>query len=118
MIRSAVAIWIRARGLDTPDTGMIYTHYGASPTQRINLYIKTRSDLLETANAVSAIMQRLDPLQPIDTITPLNEVKEQWLAPTRLRTGLIAAFGVHYAFSIEAPLMLAAARMAFAQIRR
>ncbi|HWK55317.1 MAG TPA: ABC transporter permease [Hyphomicrobiales bacterium] len=85
---------IRARGIDTPDAAMVYTHYGASPTQRINLYVKTTTDLRQTANAVAAIIQRLDPLQPIDAITPLDEVRDQWLAPTKLRTSLIAVFGV------------------------
>lgn len=85
---------IRARGIDTPDAAMIYMNYGASPTQLINLYVKTTGDLQAAANAVMRTMQRLDPLQPIDSITPLDDIKDQWLAPTRLRTGLISAFGI------------------------
>jgi predicted permease len=85
---------IRARGIDTADTAMVYTNYGSSPTQLINLYVKTNGDWRQTADAVAAIVQRHDPLQPIDSITSLDEVKDQWLVPTRLRTGLIAAFGV------------------------
>lgn len=85
---------IRASGVDTPDTPMVYVNFRTTPIQDVNLYIKTRTDLLETAHAVAAIMQRLDPLQPIDSITPLDEVRSQWLAPTRLRTGLVAVFGI------------------------
>lgn len=85
---------IRARDIDAADIAMVYTHYGASPTQRINLYVKTQTDMRDTANAVAAIIQRHDPLQPIDAIVPLEEVKNRWLAPMRLRTALISAFGV------------------------
>lgn len=85
---------IRARGINSPDEPMVYTHYAASPTQRINMYVKTSSDVHDTGNAVATIIRRLDPLQPIEAVVALDQVKNQWLAPMRLRTMVVAAFGL------------------------
>lgn len=62
--------------------------------QRFNLVIRGGDGSLELADSVRAVVTELRPGAAIEDVRPLGVLVERALAPTRLATGLMSAFGV------------------------
>jgi ABC-type antimicrobial peptide transport system permease subunit len=63
-------------------------------SQTVNLYVKSATDLGELGKVVTQVIHNIDPLQTVQNTKPLNDIKADWLAPTRLRAILITLFGL------------------------
>lgn len=83
---------IRARGLDQEETEAIYIHR-RTPSDGLNLYVKSTGNLAELANTIAGIVYEIDPRQSIGSAEPLEETRATWLAPAKLRGTLIFLFG-------------------------
>jgi putative ABC transport system permease protein len=64
-----------------------------TPTARISLTIRIKSDPLGTANAVRQAIWSVDPIQPIDGVRTLKTALADSVAQPRFRTLLIGIFG-------------------------
>lgn len=64
-----------------------------TPTARISLTIRTKSDPLAVADTVRQAIWSVDPLQPIDAVRPLETALGDSVAQPRFRTLLMAIFG-------------------------
>ncbi len=64
-----------------------------TPTARISLTIRAKSDPLAIANAVRQAVWSIDPIQPIDGVRTLEAALEESVAQPRFRTLLMGMFG-------------------------
>ncbi len=85
---------VRAQAVDQVEGPAVYYSFWQFPSEGINLYVSTTADMSTVADNITDIIHGIDPGQAVTSILPLNEVKAQWLAPSRLRATLIAMFGV------------------------
>ena len=96
--------WLTVVGVvdDVMDTGlganlgpMLYVPYFQqnTPTARISLTIRTKSDPAAIANSVQRAVWSVDPLQPIDRVQTLESALGASVAQPRFRTLLIGIFG-------------------------
>jgi ABC-type antimicrobial peptide transport system permease subunit len=65
-----------------------------TPTARISLTVRTKSDPTAVANAVRRAIWSIDPVQPIDRVQTLEQALGSSVAQPRFRTFLIALFGL------------------------
>lgn len=85
---------VSAAALDQPEPAAVYYNLQQRSAQTINVYVKSTADLNELGKVVTDVIHRLDPLQTVQEVRPLNEIKADWLAPSTLRASLITLFGV------------------------
>lgn len=85
---------VRSRELDRLEPPMVYYSLPQWPPQMINLYVKSFGNLEELGRAVTYIVHRIDPGQPVQSVKALSATKIDSLAPARLRASLITLFGV------------------------
>ena len=64
-----------------------------TPTARISLTIRTKSDPLAVANTVRQAVWSIDPIQPIDGVRALEDALGESVAQPRFRTVLMGIFG-------------------------
>lgn len=64
-----------------------------TPTARITLTILAKSDPLAIANTVRQAVWSVDPIQPIDSVQPLEDALGESVAQPRFRTVLMGIFG-------------------------
>jgi putative ABC transport system permease protein len=64
-----------------------------TPTARISLTVRTKSDPLAVANTVRQAIWSIDPVQPIDAVRPLENALGDSVAQPRFRTVLVGMFG-------------------------
>jgi predicted permease len=89
-----VASNIRATDLRMEEGPTVYFDYRQDPSSVINLYIKSTANFAVLGARVAELIHENDPVQSVGTIAPLNNIKAEWLAPAKVRTILIALFGV------------------------
>ncbi len=85
---------VRSRQLDQQEPAAVYYNLHQSPPQVVNLYVRSTADLNTLGRTVTDIIHDIDPLQPVQNVKPLIDIKADWLAPSRLRAILITLFGV------------------------
>jgi putative ABC transport system permease protein len=85
---------IRATDLRMEEGPTVYFDYRQDPSSVINLYIKSAADLDTLGARITDLIHENDPVQSVGTIAPLNSIKAEWLAPAKVRTILVALFGV------------------------
>jgi predicted permease len=64
-----------------------------TPTARISLTIRAKSDPLAIANTVRQAVWSIDPIQPIDRVRTLDNALEESVAQPRFRSLLMGIFG-------------------------
>ncbi len=64
-----------------------------TPTARISLTIRTKSDPLAVANTVRQAVWSIDPIQPVDGVRALEDALGESVAQPRFRTVLMGIFG-------------------------
>ena len=64
-----------------------------TPTARISLTIRTKSDPLAIANTVRQAVWSVDPIQPVDGVRTLDDALGESVAQPRFRTVLMTIFG-------------------------
>ena len=64
-----------------------------TPTARISLTIRAKSDALAIANTVRQAVWSVDPIQPIDRVVALANALDESVAQPRFRSLLMAIFG-------------------------
>jgi len=64
-----------------------------TPTARISLTIRVKSDPLEIANQVRRAVWSVDPIQPVDGVRALDDALQESVAQPRFRSVLIGIFG-------------------------
>ena len=64
-----------------------------TPTARISLTIRTKSDPLAIANTVRQAVWSIDPIQPVDGVRALDDALEESVAQPKFRTVLMGIFG-------------------------
>jgi ABC-type antimicrobial peptide transport system permease subunit len=85
---------VRSTDLDQVQGPVVYYSYWQFSPETINFYVRSASDLDVLARNITSIVYDIDPSQALDSIKPLNDIRSEWLAPTRLRATLIALFGM------------------------
>ncbi len=85
---------VRSQDVDQVEGPVVYYSFWQFPAEGINLYVRTIADMDLIAESITDIIHSIDPRQAVGSIMPLNKVKAQWLAPTKLRATLIALFGM------------------------
>ena len=65
-----------------------------TPTARISLTIRTKSDPLAVANTVRQAVWSIDPIQPVDGVRALEDALGESVAQPKFRTVLMGIFGV------------------------
>jgi predicted permease len=96
--------WMTVIGVtgDVMDTGLgadvgpiLYVPYFQqnTPTARISLTIRAKSDPLAIVNAVRRAVWSVDPIQPIDRVQPLEHALRDSVAEPKFRTLLMGIFG-------------------------
>lgn len=97
--------WMTVTGVvgDVMDAGLgadigptLYVPYFQqnTPTARISLAVRAKSDPLSIANAVRRAVWAIDPIQPIDRVRTLESALGDSVAQPRFRTLLTGMFGV------------------------
>lgn len=85
---------VRATDLDSMEGPVFYSSFWQWPAETQNLYVKTAGDPGQLIAAVTDIVHGIDPDQTVDTLKPLAELRQEWLAPARLRAVLIMLSGL------------------------
>ena len=82
-------------GLGADQGPTLYVSYFQqnTPTARISLTIRAKSDPLAIANTVRQAVWSVDPIQPIDRVRTLDSALDDSVAQPRFRTLLIGIFG-------------------------
>jgi predicted permease len=83
----------RSRSLSAEDAPAVY-FFRDSPTDALNFYVRSSGSLVELAEALTGIVHELNPRQSVVRAQSLDEIQNDWLSPTRLRTVLVCLFGV------------------------
>lgn len=83
----------RSRSLSAEDEPALY-FFRDYPTDALNFYVRSSGNLTELADVLTTIVHELDPHQSVIRVQPLDEIRNDWLSPTRLRTVLICLFGL------------------------
>jgi predicted permease len=85
---------VSSAALDQPEPAAVYYNLRQRSAQTINVYVKSAADLDELGEIVSDVMHSIDPLQTLQNVKPLNDIKADWLTPSTLRATLISLFGL------------------------
>ncbi|MDR0781665.1 MAG: ADOP family duplicated permease [Pseudomonadales bacterium] len=85
---------VRASNLDSMEGPVLYNSFWQWPTETQNLYVKTAADPRTLTTAITTIVHGINPAQSLATLKPLSELKQEWLAPARLRAVLIGFSGL------------------------
>jgi predicted permease len=85
---------VRATDLDSLEGPVIYSSFWQAPAETQSLYVKTAGDPAQLAAAVIDIVHGIDSDQAVETLKPLAELRQEWLAPARLRAVLIVLSGL------------------------
>ncbi|MES2604548.1 MAG: ABC transporter permease, partial [Pseudomonadota bacterium] len=80
--------------LDQPEPPAVYYSLQQGFSQTVNVYVKSATDLGELGKVVTDVIHGIDPLQTVQDVKPLNDIKADWLAPSTLRATLITLFGL------------------------
>ncbi len=82
---------IREFGLDRPPTDEMFAPFAQSPFAS-RLVIRTTSDPMGLSQPVISIIRQIDPDQTVDSVTTLEEIRSESMAPARLTTLLAGLF--------------------------
>jgi putative ABC transport system permease protein len=85
---------VRSRSLNQVENEVVYYNFQQRPGDVMNLYVKSSADLGVLGARVADIIHEVGPRQSVGSVTPLVDIKSEWLAPTTLRAMLTSAFGL------------------------
>jgi putative ABC transport system permease protein len=88
---------VKSRALDKPETPAVYIPYTqrSFPWMRWSSFVvRTRGEPESMARLIRQEMTKIDPLQPIYQVAPLDDVVAQSIAARRFHTGLIDLFAL------------------------
>jgi putative ABC transport system permease protein len=83
----------RVHSLNAPVTAGTYVPFEQSPQLGLSLLVRTATDPVTTIPAVKAAVLDVDPNQPLVDPRSIADIKNESVAPVRLRTWLIGLFG-------------------------
>lgn len=83
---------VKAAALDRPVAEEFYVSFAQSPSQSVNLLVKSESDLRSTASVVRSVVSQLDPDQPIIKVTTLPRAIAESMNSPRMLSQVLSLF--------------------------
>ncbi|MGV3590611.1 MAG: ADOP family duplicated permease [Gammaproteobacteria bacterium] len=85
---------IRPDSLASDEGEIIYWNFAQRSADILNLYVKTSdADTAALGREIRKIVQDISPGQAVRSIRPLEDIRDSWLAPARLRAVLMLLAG-------------------------
>ena len=82
-----------AGGLGDRDGAGMYVSMEQGPTYGPSIVLRTGIEAMAIAEPVRAAIKSIDPGQVVDNVRTISSMQADYVAPNRLRTSLVAAFG-------------------------
>ena len=82
---------IREFGLDRAPADEMFTSFAQSPFAS-QLVVRTAADPMDLSQSVIRIVRQIDPDQTVDSVTTLERIRSESMAPARLTTLLVGLF--------------------------
>ena len=83
----------RVGSLNAGESVGVYASLEQTPVYGPSLVMRTSADFRATASSLKAAIREIDPDQPLTEVRTLASIKNESVAPDRLRTWLIVLFG-------------------------
>jgi putative ABC transport system permease protein len=84
----------REDGLDNQPTATMYQSFAQGPIIGATLVVRTTQDPLALASPISRIVREVNPVQIIEHVQTLEQIRDETVAPRRLNALFIVSFGL------------------------
>ena len=83
---------VRSAALDKPVVEEFYVSYPQSPSQSVNMLVKSQSDAIGLGNLVRGVVSRLDPEQPVTKVITLQQALAETMSSPRMLSQVLSLF--------------------------